>query len=156
MNFLKRAIRYSWRQKIRSIILLLVFTLLASAALIALSVGHATAEGTEEVKQTVGASIRVEIDGDNPDNFGSPTQNEYGLTYQYNGDYITQEVIDAIAKVDGVVNYNAEREGGYWGAGIDFEYFPGSFNFGNSNNGYGRPSSYTCLLYTSPDGEEKH
>ena len=47
MNFLKRAIRYCWRQKIRSIILLLVFTLLASAALIALSVGHATAEGTE-------------------------------------------------------------------------------------------------------------
>lgn len=146
MNFLKRAIRYCWRQKIRSIILLLVFTLLASAALIALSVGHATAEGTEEVKQTVGASIRVEIDGDNPDNFGSPAQNEYGLTYQYNGDYITQEVIDAIAKVDGVVNYNAEREGGYWGAGIDFEYFPGSFNFGNSNNGYGRPSSYTVVL----------
>lgn len=146
MNFLKRAVRYCWRQKIRSIILLLVFTLLASAALIALSVGHATAEGTEEVKQTVGASIRVEIDGDNQDNFGSPTQNEYGLTYQYNGDYITQEVIDAIAKVDGVVNYNAEGEGGYWGAGIDFEYFPGSFNFGNSNNGYGRPSSYTVVL----------
>ena len=55
-------------------------------------------------------------------------------------------MIDAIAKVDGVVNYNAEREGGYWGAGIDFEYFPGSFNFGNSNNGYGRPSSYTVVL----------
>ena len=99
MNFFRRAIRYCWRQKIRSIILLLAFTLLASAALIALSVGHATAEGTDEVKQTVGASIRVEIDGDNPDNFGSPTQNEYGLTYQYNGDYITQEVIDAIAKL---------------------------------------------------------
>ena len=102
MNFLKRAIRYCWRQKIRSILLLLVFTLLASAALIALSVGHATAEGTEEVKQTVGASIRVEIDGDNPDNFGSPTQNEYGLTYQYNGDYITQEVIDAIIRNESV------------------------------------------------------
>lgn len=146
MNFLKRAVRYCWRQKIRSIILLLVFTLLASAALIALSVGHATAEGTDEVKQTVGASIHVEVDGDNPDNFGSPTQNEYGLTYEYNGDFITQEVIDAIAKVDGVVNYNAEREGGYWGSGIDFEYFPGSFNFGNSYNGHTSPSSYTVTL----------
>ena len=39
MNFFRRAIRYCWRQKIRSIILLLAFTLLASAALIALSVG---------------------------------------------------------------------------------------------------------------------
>ena len=56
---------------------MLVFTLLASAALIALSVGHAAAEGTEEVKQTVGASIRVEIDGDNQDNFGSPTPVSY-------------------------------------------------------------------------------
>ena len=42
MNFFRRAVRYCWRQKIRSIILLLVFTFLASAALIALSVGHAT------------------------------------------------------------------------------------------------------------------
>lgn len=121
MNFLKRAVRYCWRQKIRSIILLLVFTLLSSAALIALSVGHATAEGTDEVKQTVGALIRLDLDGDNPENYDAPTQNENGLTYQYNGDYITQEVIDAIAKVDGVVNYNAEREGGYYGSGIDFE-----------------------------------
>ena len=54
MNFFRRAIRYCWRQKVRSIILLLVFTLLASAALIALSVGHATAEETDDVKQTVG------------------------------------------------------------------------------------------------------
>ena len=146
MNFLKRAVRYCWRQKIRSIILLLVFTLLSSAALIALSVGHATAEGTDEVKQTVGALIRLDLDGDNPENYDAPTQNENGLTYQYNGDYITQEVIDAIAKVDGVVNYNAEREGGYYGSGIDFEYFPGSFDFGNYYNGHSDPSSYTVVI----------
>ena len=59
MNFFKRAIRYCWRQKIRSIILLLVFTLLASAALFALWVGHATAEATDVVKQRVGASIHI-------------------------------------------------------------------------------------------------
>lgn len=120
MNFFRRAIRYCWRQKIRSIILLLVFTLLDSAALIALSVGHATAEGTDEVKQTVGASIHIEIDSGNTDLYGSGSENEWGTAYQYNGDYITQEVVDAIAKVDGVVNYSAEGEGGYWGAGINF------------------------------------
>ena len=65
MNFLGRAIRYCWRQKIRSAILLLVFTLLASSALIALSVGHAVAKGANAVKQTVGASIRIEIDSGN-------------------------------------------------------------------------------------------
>ena len=89
MNFFKRAIRYCWRQKIRSIILLLVFTLLASAALIALSVGHATAEGADEVKQTVGASIHIEIDSGNTDLYGSGSENEWGTAYQYNGDYIT-------------------------------------------------------------------
>ena len=145
MNFFKRAIRYCWRQKIRSIILLLVFTLLASAALTALSVGHATAEGADEVKQTVGASIHIEIDSGNTDLYGSGSENEWGTAYQYNGDYITQGVIDAIAKVDGVVNYSAESEGGYWGAGINFEYFTGSFNI-DFTGGYGQSVPYTVTL----------
>lgn len=141
MNFLKRAVRYCWRQKIRSIILLLVFTLLASAALIALSVGHAAAEGTDEVKQTVGASIHMETDSDNQENYDSGTRDEYGFSYEYNGDFITQEVIDAVSKVDGVVAYSAESSD-YWGSAIDFEYFPGAFNFGDSYN----PSSYTVTF----------
>ena len=145
MNFFKRAIRYCWRQKIRSIILLLVFTLLASAALTALSVGHATAEGTDEVKQTVGASIHIEIDSGNTDLYGSGSENEWGTAYQYNGDYITQEVVDTIANVDGVVNYSAESEGGYWGAGINFEYFTGSFNI-DFTGGYGQSVPYTVTL----------
>ena len=145
MNFFKRAIRYCWRQKIRSIILLLVFTLLASAALTSLSVGHATAEGTDEVKQTVGASIHIEIDSGNTDLYGSGSENEWGTAYQYNGDYITQEVVDAIANVDGVVNYSAESEGGYWGAGINFEYFTGSFNI-DFTGGYGQSVPYTVTL----------
>ena len=145
MNFFRRAIRYCWRQKIRSIILLLVFTLLASAALTALSVGHATAEGTDEVKQTVGASIHIEIDSGNMDLYGSGSENEWGMAYQYNGDYITQEVVDAITKVDGVVNYSAESEGGYWGAGINFEYFSGAFNI-DFTGGYGQSVPYTVTL----------
>ena len=141
MNFFKRAICYCWRQKIRSIILFLVFTLLASAALIALSVGHATAEGTEEVKQAVGASIHIETDSENRENFGPGTQDEYGISYEYNGDFITQEVINAVSKVDGVVAYSAESSD-YWGSAIDFEYFSGAFNFGDSYN----PSSYTVTF----------
>ena len=144
MNFLKRAVRYCWRQKIRSIILLLVFTLLASAALIALSVGHATAEGADEVKQTVGASIRVEIDSGNQENYGPGTENDNGVSYQYNGDYITQDVIDAIAKVEGVVSYSAESEGGYYGAAVNFDYFPGAFNVDVS--GHGQLVPYTVTM----------
>ena len=146
MNFFRRAIRYCWRQKIRTIILLLIFTLLASAALTALSVGHATAEGTTEVKKTVGASIRVEIDSGNRNNYGPGTENANGMSYQYNGDYITQDVIDAIAKVKGVVSYSAESEGGYYGAAVDFDYFPGVFNVNVS--GYGQLVPYTVTMNT--------
>lgn len=144
MSFFKRAIRYCWRQKIRIIILLLVFTLLPSAALIALSVGHATAEGASEVKQTVGASIRVEIDSENRENYGPGTENDNGMSYQYNGDYITQDVIDAIAKVEGVVSYSAESEGGYYGAAVNFDYFPGAFNVDVS--GHGQLVPYTVTM----------
>lgn len=144
MSFFKRAIRYCWRQKIRSIILLLVFTLLPSAALIALSVGHATAEGASEVKQTVGASIRVEIDSENRENYGPGTENDNGMSYQYNGDYITQDMIDAIAKVEGVVSYSAESEGGYYGAAVNFDYFPGAFNVDVS--GHGQLVPYTVTM----------
>lgn len=144
MNFFRRAIRYCWRQKVRSIILLLVFTLLTSATLIALSVGHATAEGTDEVKQTVGASIHIEIDSDNTNLYGSGSENEWGTAYQYNGDYITQEVIDTIAKAEGVVSYSAESEGGYYGAAVDFDYFPGAFNVNVS--GHGQSAPYTVTM----------
>ena len=139
MNFFRRAIRYCWRQKVRSIILLLVFTLLASAALIALSVGHATAEETDDVKQTVGASIRIEIDSGNTNLYGSGSKNEWGTAYQYNGDYITQEVIDAITKVGGVVSYSAESEEGYYGAAVNFDYFPGAFNVSVAGHGQSAP-----------------
>ena len=145
MNFLGRAIRYCWRQKIRSAILLLVFTLLASSALIALSVGHATAKGADAVQQTVGASIRIEIDSGNTSLYGSGAANEWGTAYQYQGDYITQEVIDAIAQVDGVVDCSAESEGGYWGAGVNFAYFTGAFNI-DFTGGYGQSVPYTVTL----------
>lgn len=145
MNFFKRAIRYCRRQRLRSALLFSVFTLLLSGALVTLSAGQATAEGTGEVKKTVGASIHIEIDTSNQNNYGAGTENGNGITYQYNGDYITQEVIDAIEKVEGVVNYSAESEGGYWGAAVDFAYFSGSFNI-DYTGGYGQSVPYTVTL----------
>ncbi len=142
MNFFKRAIRYCWRQKIRSLILLLTFTLLASTALIALSVGRASEQGAANVKETVGGSIHIDLDS-NKENFGSGTQNQWGTTYQYNGDFITDEMITAISKVSGVVNCNAEREGGYWGAAVDFEYFPSMFNISYTEFGAAAPYDVT-------------
>ena len=151
MNFLKRAACYCWRQKARSLLLLLLFTLLAAAALLALSVGHATAEGAGQVTETVGASIHIALD-ESQENFGPAQQNENGATYQYNGDYITQEVIDAISQVEGVVAYSAESQGGYYGAAVDFQYFPGAFNI-DYTGGHGQPVPYT-VTYNSALSEK--
>ena len=148
MNFFKRAIRYCWRQKIRSFILLLTFTLLVSTALMALSIGRAAEQGNTNVKETVGGSIHIDLDS-NKENFGSGTQNQWGTTYQYQGDFITDEMIAAISKVDGVVNCNAEREGGYWGAAVDFEYFPSMFNI--SYTGFGAAAPYDVTLNSELD-----
>lgn len=151
MNFLKRAACYCWRQKARSLLLLLLFTLLAAAALLALSVGHATAEGAGQVTETVGASIHIALD-ESQENFGPAQQNENGATYQYNGDYITQEVIDAISQVEGVVAYSAESQGGYYGAAADFQYFPGAFHI-DYTGGQGQPVPYT-VTYNSALSEK--
>ena len=43
------------------------------------------------------------------------------------------------------MNYSAESEGGYWGAGINFEYFTGSFNI-DFTGGYGQSVPYTVTL----------
>ena len=151
MNFLKRAACYCWRQKARSLLLLLLFTLLAAAALLALSVGHATAEGAGQVTETVGASIHIALD-ESQENFGPAQQNENGATYQYNEDYITQEVIDAISQVEGVVAYSAESQGGYYGAAVDFQYFPGAFHI-DYTGGHGQPVPYT-VTYNSALSEK--
>ena len=69
MNFYRRAIRSCWRHKIRSLILMMIFTFLAFAALMALSVNRAAAEGANDVKQTVGGSIHIGLD-ESRENFG--------------------------------------------------------------------------------------
>lgn len=142
MNLFQRAIRYCRRQKIRSFILLLTFTLLESTALTALSTGRTVKQGTTNVKETVGGYIHIDLDS-SEENMGAGTQNQWGTTYQYQGDFITDEIIAAISKVDGVVDCNAEREGGYWGAAVDFEYFPSMFNISYTEFGAAAPYDVT-------------
>ena len=144
MNFFRRAVRYCRRQKVRSIILFLTYTLLPLAALLALSIGRAAGRQSDMVKETVGGSIHIEIDSGNMDLYGSGTENNWGTSYTYQGDYITQDVIDAISQVDGVVACSAQNEGGYWGAAVDFEYFPGAFNV--SYTDYGQSVPYTVTF----------
>lgn len=125
MNFFKRALKYCWRQRLRSLLLLLTFTLLSTTVLIAISSEKAVQQGTKQIKETVGASVRIELDTSNQANYGSAEDfgnGAYG--YTYNGDFITQEIVDKIAELPNVVSYNAKDSEGYWGKPKSFEPFP--------------------------------
>ena len=146
MNFFKRAIKYSARQKLRSLLLFLTFTLLSTTILIALSSEKAVQQGTKQIKETVGASVRMEIDMNNQNNFGPAEDLGNGASgYTYYGDRITEKIINSIAELPNVVSYNAKIEDAYWGLPENFEPIPGMVN------APGLSIPYTAILDSSLD-----
>ena len=146
MNFFKRALKYCVRQKLRTLILFLTFTLLSATVLIAVSSEKAVLQGTKQIKETVGASLRMEIDMNNQNNFGPAEDFGNGASgYTYNGDRITEKIISAISKLPNVVSYNAKIDGGYWGIPENFEPIPGMVN------APGLSVPYTAVLDSSLD-----
>ena len=146
MNFFKRAIKYSARQKLRSLLLFLTFTLLSTTILIALSSEKAVQQGTKQIKETVGASVRMEIDMNNQNNFGPAEDLGNGASgYTYKGDRITEKIINSIAELPNVVSYNAKIEDAYWGLPENFEPIPGMVN------APGLSIPYTAILDSSLD-----
>lgn len=142
MSFFKRAVLYCFRQRFRTLILLLVLTFMATFILTGIAVRDAAKNAAVVTKSAIGGKIMLDLDADG--NMGGEKQNQWGTVYGYNGDLITQEIIDAIRKVDGVVGYNSEDTAGYYGAGVDFKYIPAAF--GLSYTQYGEASSYTATL----------
>ncbi|MCI8668089.1 MAG: ABC transporter permease [Lachnospiraceae bacterium] len=107
-----------------------------------IAVRDAAKGATADVQTAIGGKIMLDLDTDV--HMGSGQQNQWGTVYGYNGDLITQEIVDAIGKVDGVVDYNSEDTASYYGAGVDFKYLPAAF--GLSYTQYGEASSYTATL----------
>ena len=141
MNFVKRAFLYCFRQKAKTLILFLVLAIISTFFLTGLAIRDASEGATANVQTAIGGKLFLEID---PTNQYDSSQDGYGMTYTYNGDYITPEILDAISKVDGVVDYNSDNPRGFWGAGVDFEYLPAAFNL--SYTPYGESSAYTAAL----------
>ena len=125
MNFFNRALKYCWRQRLRSLLLLLTFTLLSTTVLIAISSEKAVEQGKKQIKETVGASVRIELDTNNQANYGSAEDFGNGASgYTYNGDFITEKIVDKISKLENVIGYNAKSSEGYWGVPKSFSPFP--------------------------------
>ncbi len=142
MGFIKRAGLYCLRQRFKTIILFLVLTIIATFILTGIAIRDASSGATADVQKAIGGKIVLELDSEGQMRNGQ--QNQWGTVYGYNGDLITQEIVDAIAKVDGVVDFNSEDTEGYYGAGVDFKYLPAAY--GLSYTSYGESSSYTATL----------
>lgn len=142
MGFIKRAILYCLRQRLKTVILFLVLMLIAAFMLTGIAIRDASIGATADVQTAIGGKILLDIDMEG--HMGEGKQNQWGEVYTYNGDYITRDIVDAIGKVDGVADCNAEETGGYYGAGVNFKYFPGAL--GVSFTPYGEISSYTVTL----------
>ncbi len=141
MSFIKRAGLYCFRQQFKTVILFLVLALIATFMLTGIAVRDAAKGATADVQTAIGGKILLDLD---PDRHTDSQQNQWGTVYSYNGDLITQEIVDAIGKVEGVVDYNSEDTASYYGAGVDFKYLPAAL--GLSYTQYGEASSYTATL----------
>lgn len=142
MDFMKRAGLYCLRQRFKTIILFLVLTLIATFILTGIAIRDASKGATANVQTAIGGKIELNLDTEG--HMGSGHQNQWGTVYSYNGDLITEDIVKAISKVDGVVDYNTEDTAAYYGAGVDFKYLPAAF--GLSYTPYGECSAYTATL----------
>lgn len=142
MGFVKRAGLYCLRQRFKTVILFLVLTLIATFMLTGIAIRDAAKGATADVQTAIGGKIELNLDTEG--HMGSGQQNGWGTVYGYNGDLITEDIVKAISKVDGVVDYNTEDTAAYYGAGVDFKYLPAAFGF--SYTPYGECSAYTATL----------
>lgn len=142
MSFIKLAGLYCFRQRFRTMILFLALTLIATLLLTGIAIRDAAKGQAADVQTAIGGKIELNLDTEG--HMGGGQQNEWGTTYSYNGDLITQEIVYAIGRVDGVVDYNSEDSAAYYGAGVDFKYLPSALSL--SYTQYGEASGYTATL----------
>ncbi|MBD5460796.1 MAG: ABC transporter permease [Lachnospiraceae bacterium] len=143
MNFIKRAVLYCLRQRVRALILFLVLAVTATFVLTGIAIRDASEGTAANVQTAIGGKIILETDTEK--GWSSGQANEWGgMTYTYEGDVITEDIVRAISQVEGVVDYNPDDAGSYYGAGVDFQYLPTAFQI--SFPPYGLSSSYTATL----------
>lgn len=130
MNFVKRALLYCWRQRVRTLILFLILTCLSAFALTGMAIQDAAKNSAANMRQEVGGIVRLEADDENGPR--DSTQGQFGEIQSYVGDFVTEEIVKAVKKLDGVAGINAQAEQGFWGDGVNFDYIPGSFNVSGS------------------------
>lgn len=142
MNFFRRACLYCLRQRVKTMILLLMLTAVFTLLMDSFAIRGASESAAAEVRAAVGGKIVLEIDTEG--NYGNAVENEWGTSSVYIGDYVTPQMIEAVAKTAGVVDYNVEDYAAAYYAGVSFQYIPTNWNLNQTQ--YGDHAAFTACL----------
>ena len=142
MSTLKRAFLYTMRKKTKTLILFLVLVTISTFILTGLSIYKAADDSALSLRQSVGGSIRLELDKSNNKNWRYQ-QAAGGMLVDYVGAPITDEDIQKIMSIDGIKAYNGLGDGSVFAK--DFSFISG-FSFGAGSD-YSRLPSVTDSEY---------
>ena len=126
MSTWKRAFLYVIRKKVKTVLLFCVLLAMSTFILTGLSIYKATDDSALSLRQSVGGSIRLELDESNEANWRYQ-QAAGGMMVEYVGTPITDKDIQKIMSIDGVKAYNGIGDGDVYAK--DFDFISG-FSFG--------------------------
>lgn len=139
---IKRAFFYTTRKRGKTLILLLTLFVISTFVLTGLSILAATDQSALSLRQTVGGSIKLELDKDNRQNW-TYQQGVGGTMVGYTGTPITDADVEKVMSVKGIRSYNGVGDGSIFA--IDFSFISG-FSFGPGSD-YSRLPSVSNSEY---------
>jgi len=142
MNTLKRAVLYIGRKRGRALIIFLILLVLSTLAITGGAILQATQDAALSLRQSIGGSIKLELDDSNSNNW-TYQQGVGGTLVDYTGTPITDADIEKVMNIEGVRSYNGVGDGSVFA--IDFSFISG-FSFGPGSD-YSRLPSVSNSEY---------
>ena len=139
---IKRAFFYTTRKRGKTLILLLTLFVISTFVLTGLSILVAADQSALSLRQSVGGSIKLELDENNRQNW-TYQQGVGGTMVDYTGTPITDADIEKVMSVKGIRSYNGVGDGSVFA--MDFSFISG-FSFGPGSD-YSRLPSVSNSEY---------
>ena len=139
---LKRAFFYTTRKRGKTLLLLLTLFIISTFVLTGFSILTAADQSALSLRQSVGGSIKLELDDGNSRNW-TYQQGVGGMMVGYTGTPITDADIEKIMSVKGIHDYNGVGDGSVFA--MDFSFISG-FSFGPGSD-YSRLPSVSNSEY---------
>lgn len=133
INVVKRAGLYVIRHKVKSLILFLLLTVIATFVLTGIAVQSSVENEARDVRASVSGKILLNIDM-SPENMKTE-QGQYGPVSYYVGDKITGRTIAAVKEIPGVTGFNMTATNVVFAAAKNFDYLPAAFVMGTTPYG---------------------